>query len=86
MSEMMVASTFLLLAFAPQLLAEVIHQERKRQAKTKSRFPVLTLEKLRDLVAASKLRIEKTELDQVGNDIHVPPSTPTIVCGVERDF
>lgn len=55
-----------------QLLAEVIHQERKRLAKAKSRFPVLTLERLRDLMAASKLKIEKAELDQVGNDIHVP--------------
>lgn len=72
--------------YAPQLLAEVIHQERKRLVKTKSRFPVLTLERLRDLMATSKLRIEKAELDQVGNDIHIPPSTPikvSIICGVE---
>lgn len=48
-----------------QLLLEVIQQEKKRMAKTKSRFPVLTSEKLRAIMAAGKLKMEKMELDQV---------------------
>ena len=48
-----------------QVLTEVIQQEKKRLVKAKSRFPVLTAERLRNVMAASKLRMEKAELEQV---------------------